>query len=209
MIVTSEVEAYLARLLPASSEVLAEMEAQARQRDIPIVGPVVARLFRLLAQTAGARRVFELGSAIGYSTLWWAEAVGPQGEVYYTDNSRANAEEAAGYFRRAGCAERIRILTGEALALLQATPGEFDIVFLDLNKEQYSAALDAAVPRLRSGGLLVADNVLWRGEAAQATPPEGAARHMAEFNRKLYGDARLEPVILPLRDGVAVARRMA
>jgi predicted O-methyltransferase YrrM len=209
LILTSEVEAYLARLLPASHEVLAEMEAQARRRDIPIVGPVVARLFRLLAQVAGARRVFELGSAIGYSTLWWAEAVGPQGEVFYTDNSRANAEEAAAYFRRAGCAERIRILTGEALAMLQATPGDFDIVFLDLNKEQYGAALDAAVPRLRRGGLLVADNVLWRGEAARTPPPEGAARHMAEFNRKLYADGRLEPVILPLRDGVAVARRAA
>lgn len=209
MIVTSEVEAYLERLPPASGAVLAAMEAEARQRDIPIVGPVVARLFRLLAQVAGARRVFELGSAIGYSTLWWAEAVGAQGEVFYTDNSAANAAEAAGYFQKAGCADRIRILTGEALALFQATPGEFDIVFLDLNKEQYSAALDAAVPRLRAGGLLVADNVLWRGEAAQVTPPAGAARHMAEFNRKLYADRRLEPVIVPLRDGVAVARRVA
>lgn len=207
MIVSPEVEAYLERLLPASGTVLEEMEAQAKKRAIPIVGPVVARLFRLLAQVSGARRVFELGSAIGYSTLWWAEAVGPAGEVFYTDNSPANAAEAEGYFQRAGCAQRIHILMGEALAQFAATEGEFDIVFLDLNKEQYVSALAAAVPRLRRGGLLVADNVLWRGEAALANPPAGAAQAMAEFNRKLYADVRLEPAIVPLRDGVAVARR--
>ena len=125
--------------------------------------------------------------------------------MFYTDSSADNAREAAGYCRRAGVGERVRILQGEALALFDATPGEFDIVFLDLNKDQYAEALRRAVPRIRPGGLLVADNVLWRGLVAlPPQTPETAA--MAEFNRQLYADPRLEPVILPLRDGVAVAR---
>ncbi len=205
MITDQDVENYLYAILPPSGPVLEEMERQAAARKIPIVGPAVARVFRLLAELCGAKRVFELGSAIGYSTLWWAQAVGAGGEVFYTDSSADNAREAAGYFRRAGVEARVRILQGEALAMFDATPGEFDIVFLDLNKDQYAAALRRAVGRIRPGGLLVADNVLWRGLVAHpAETPETAA--MAEFNRLLYADKRLEPVILPLRDGVAVAR---
>lgn len=207
MITDPEVEAYLYAMLPSSGPVLAEMERVARERDIPIVGPAVARVFKLLAGIAGAKRVFELGSAIGYSTLWWAEAVGEGGEVFYTDSSSANAAEAAAYFRQAGLQHRIQVLQGEALALLQSTPGEFDIVFCDLNKEQYPEALQAAVPRLKPGGLLIADNVLWSGRVAR---PDGSPQTdgILEFNRMLYADARLEPVILPLRDGIAVARRL-
>jgi len=206
MITAPEVEAYLYGLLPPSTPVLREMEEQARQRNIPIVGPAVARLFRLLAATAGARRVFELGSAIGYSTIWWAEAVGPEGEVFYTDSSPANCAEAAAYVQRAGVQSRVRLLEGEALAMLARTAGDFDIIFCDLDKVQYPEAFRQAVPRLRSGGLLVADNVLWSGKVASPPQdPETAA--ILDFNRALYADARLEPVILPLRDGVAVARK--
>lgn len=207
MITDPEVEAYLYAMLPSSGPVLAEMESVAKARSIPIVGPAVARVFRLLAELVSAKRVFELGSAIGYSTLWWAEAVGEGGQVYYTDSSRANAGEAAGYFHRAGLQQRIHVLEGEALAMLRATPGDFDIIFCDLNKDQYPAALHAAVPRIKPGGLLIADNVLWSGRVAR---PDGSPETDAilEFNRRLYADPRLEPVILPLRDGVAVARRL-
>lgn len=208
MILAPEVEAYLYRLLPPSGAVLEEMEAQAKKRDIPIVGPLVARSFRLIATLAGARRVFELGSAIGYSTLWWAEAVGEGGEVFYTDSSADNVAEAQGYFKRAGLEGRIRVLPGEALASLAATRGEFDIIFCDLDKPQYPEAFRQAVPRLRKGGLLVADNVLWSGKVTAAAGDE-ATRAIQEFNRMLYSDTRLEPVILPLRDGVAVARKQS
>ncbi|HWG37533.1 MAG TPA: O-methyltransferase [Terriglobales bacterium] len=206
MIVAPEVEAYVYGLLPPSGPVLLEMEEQARLRKIPIVGPAVARVFHLLATLTGARRIFELGSAIGYSTIWWADAVGPQGEVFYTDSSPANCAEAAGYFLRAGVQKRVHVLEGEALNMLARTSGDLDIIFCDLDKIQYPEALRQAVPRLRSGGLLVADNVLWSGKvAAPPQDPETAA--ILDFNRALYGDARLEPVILPLRDGVAVARK--
>lgn len=205
MITDPAVETYLYDVLPASAPVLAEMEEQARRRDIPIVGPAVARVFRLLARLAGARRVFELGSAIGYSTLWWAEAVGEGGEVFFTDSSPDNAREAEGYFKRAGLEARVRVCQGDALAMLAATPGEFDIVFCDLDKTQYPEAARQAIPRIKPGGLLVADNVLRRGLVAH---PDGSTETAAilEFNRMIYADPRLEPVILPLRDGIAICR---
>ncbi len=205
MITNPEIDDYLLRILPARSPLLAEMEQQAQERNIPIVGPAVARLFRLLTQLAGARRVFELGSAIGYSTLWWAEAVGAGGEVYYTDSSPANAAEAAAYFRRAGLGERIHIRQGDALQMLAEAPGQFDIIFCDIGKEDYPEALRQSIPRIRPGGLYIADNVLRRGEVARP-PSSRETAAIVECNRLLYSDPRLYPVLLPLRDGVAVAR---
>ncbi|TAN21884.1 MAG: O-methyltransferase [Acidobacteria bacterium] len=208
MIVNPPVEDYLYGLLPPSPPVLAEMESQAKQRSLPIIGPMVARCLALLTRLVGAKRVFELGSNIGYSTLWWASAVGEGGEVFYTDLSSDLAAEARGYFERAGLADRIRTCVGDALQSLASTPGELDIIFIDHDKPQYPAALRQALPRLRTGGLLVADNVLWRGQVAEPATDE-ETRAIIEFNRLLYADPRLEPVILPLRDGVAVARKRA
>ena len=99
------VEDYLYSLLPPRDEVLTEIEAEAAKRDIPIVGPAVGRILHQLALMIGAKNVFELGSAIGYSTIWWARAVGEGGRVIYTDGDRKKAEEARGYFDRAGVIE--------------------------------------------------------------------------------------------------------
>lgn len=200
------IEQYLFALLPARDAVLTEMERQAAERDIPIVGPVVARLLYQLASLHGARRVFEFGSAIGYSTLWWAHAVGDRGEVFYTDNNPERAAEAAGYFRQAGLEDRIRQMVGDANASFDATEGSFDIIFIDHGKLDYLPALRKALPRLRPGGLLVADNVLWKGKvAAPDDSPE--TRAMIEFNRVIYSEPQLFPVILPLRDGLAICRK--
>src|SRR5437870_5490052 len=113
--ITSEpVEDYLYSLLPARDEGVAEIEGAAAKHKIPIVGPAVARVLYQLALITGARHVFEMGSAIGYSTIWWARAVGQGGRVIYTDGDRKNANEARGYFQRAGVAERITIKVGDA-----------------------------------------------------------------------------------------------
>jgi len=204
-ITTEPVENYLYSVLPARDEVLSAMEAEATKRDIPIVGPAVGRLLYQLAIVSGAKTVFELGSAIGYSTIWWARAVGEGGRVIYTDGDRKNADEARGYFERAGVADRVTIKVGDALELLSEHKPEFDVIFCDIDKEDYPRALRLAMPRLRRGGLLVADNVLWSGRVAEPNPSEASTKAIVEFNRLLYASPDLFPTILPIRDGLAVA----
>ena len=206
-LVAPELDRYVADLLPSRDAVIAEMEEQARARDIPIVGPAVGTLLSVLAQSVGARRVFELGSAIGYSTAFFARAVGPDGRVFYTDGDEKNAREAKGYLDRLGLAGRVEIRVGEAVALLRATPGEFDVVFIDIDKDGYPEALEAAAPRVRAGGLLLADNVLWSGRVVEAGERGASTEGIREFNRRLCARREFESVIVPLRDGVAVARK--
>ncbi len=204
-ITAGPIDDYLYSLLPPRDPVLAEMEAAAAARNIPIVGPAVARVLQQLAMTIQARTVFELGSAIGYSTIWWARAVGENGRVFYTDGDRAKAAEARGYFQRAGVADRITILTGDALELLSEYKDEFDIIFNDVDKEDYPKVLRAAPARLRRGGLFITDNVLWSGRVTENNATQESTRAIQEFNRQLYNSPDFFTTILPLRDGVAVA----
>jgi len=204
--ITSEpVENYLYSLLPARDEVLVEMEIAAARRDIPIVGPAVGRILHQLALMTDSKNVFEMGSAIGYSTIWWARAVGKGGRVFYTDGDRKNADEARGYFQRADVADRISVHVGDALELLSEQKQQFDIIFCDLDKEDYPRALRLALPKLRKGGLFVADNVLWSGKVAQEDAGEASTKAIQELNRLLYTSGELFTTILPIRDGLAVA----
>jgi caffeoyl-CoA O-methyltransferase len=203
--ITAEpVEDYLYSMLPQRDEVLAEMEAEAARRKIPIVGPAVARILHQMALMIGAKTVFEMGSAIGYSTIWWARAVGQGGLVFYTDGDRKNAKEARGYFERAGVASRINITTGDALELLSEHKQEFDVIFNDVDKEDYPRVFRLALSRLRKGGLFVTDNVLWSGKVAQKNPDK-TTKAILEFNQLLYSSPDLFTTILPIRDGIAVA----
>jgi predicted O-methyltransferase YrrM len=182
------------------------MENYAAQHDVPIVGPACARVIFQLAQLIRARRVFEVGSAIGYSTLWLARAVGPGGMVYYTDNDPGNAHHAEASFRRAGVAKRVRIMVGDALASLKSTKGKFDLIFNDVDKAAYPEVFRLAVPRLRKGGLLITDNVLLSGHVANPSGESDArTRAVQEFNRLIYKSPRLYTTLLPLRDGLAVS----
>ena len=196
---------YLYALLPTRDAVVAEMEAQAIEHRIPIVGPAVARILYQLATIAQAKTVFELGSAIGYSTVWWARAVGEGGRVIYTDSDQKNADQARRYFDRAGVSKQIEIKTGDALELLSEEKGQFDIIFNDVDKDDYPRVLKLALPRLRKGGLFVTDNVLWSGKVTQENPTESSTKAIQEFNKLLYHSQELFTTILPIRDGVAVA----
>jgi caffeoyl-CoA O-methyltransferase len=205
-ILNTKVEEYLADLLPKRDEVISEMERYAKKHDVPIIGPVVARMIYLVAQISGAKRIFEMGSAIGYSTIWLARAAGPEAEVYYTDGDPANAARARGYFKRAGVENSIQIMTGDAVNLIDQVPGEFDLIFIDVDKHQYPEALRKAVPRLRSGGLLLTDNVLWSGKVSRKST-DTRTRAIQQFNKLIYSSSELFPTIIPLRDGVAVCRK--
>ena len=198
------VDDYMYSMLPKREDVLVEMEDYASKHEIPIVGPAVARVLQQLAMAINARSVFELGSAIGYSTIWWAQAVGDKGKVIYTDGDSKNAERARGYFTRAGVTDRILIHTGDALEFLSEQKQEFDIIFNDVDKDDYPRVLRLVAPRLRKGGLFITDNVLWSGHVADKNP-DATTKAILEFNRKLYDSKEFYTTILPIRDGLAVA----
>jgi predicted O-methyltransferase YrrM len=206
-ILDKKIEAYLNGLLPKRDPVLADLERYARRHDVPIIEAACGRLLYLLTQIAGVKRIFEMGSAIGYSTLWFARAAGEGAEVFYTDGDPANAERARKNFERARVADRVRILVGNALELIDTVPGEFDLIFVDVDKHQYPSALEKSLPRLRRGGLLVADNALWSGLVA-GRAKDINTRSIQAFNDRMYGVKELFPVIVPLRDGVAVCRKL-
>ncbi len=204
---TGPVDDYLYSMLPKRDPVLEEMEEYASKHNVPIVGPAVARVLQQLALMINAKTVFELGSAIGYSTIWWAQAVGEKGRVIYTDGDAKNAERARGYFDRAGVSNRITLHTGDALEVLSEQKQEFDIIFNDVDKEDYPRVLRMVSPRLRKGGLFITDNVLWSGRVAEKNPKQAQTKAILEFNRALYNSSDFFTTILPIRDGLAVAWR--
>jgi len=207
--ILDDVEEYLYKLLPGRDAVVAEMEDYAAQNRIPIIGPAVARMLALFVQVSGAKRIFEMGSAIGYSTIWLARAAGPKAKVIYTDGDPEKARRAKEYFRRAGVAKRIDVRVGDALELMKKAPGKFDLIFNDVDKHQYPDALRVALPKLQRGGLFITDNTIWSGKAARPAAPEDRdTQGVQEFNRLVYAAKELYPVLIPLRDGVTVCQKL-
>lgn len=204
----AHVEKYIYGILPKRDAVLAEMESYAKKNKVPIVGPAVGRMLALLVELTSAKRIFELGSAIGYSTLWMARAAGPDAEIHYTDGSAENNNRAKQYLLRAGVADRVHLHLGDALTHLDATPGEFDIIFNDVDKEGYPEVFRKAVGRVRSGGLFITDNTLWSGRVARkAKASDRNTRAIQQFNKMCYASKDLFPVLVPLRDGVLICRK--
>lgn len=205
-----DIEAYLHDLHPSPHPVLVEMEERAAKDGFPIIGPLVGRLCALQARLLGARRVLELGSGYGYSTAWFADAVGPEGTVVHTDLDADNSADARAYLERMGLADRVRFEVGDALEtadrLAQQDEGPWDIVFVDIDKQDYPQALAWARRHLRPGGLLIVDNVLWQGRVLDPDDDpmtEGVVR----FTQDLQEADDLEPLVVPLRDGVLLARK--
>jgi predicted O-methyltransferase YrrM len=207
-IVDPRIEDYLRGLYDDGDPVRLEMEALGRERQFPIVGPLVGRKLYVLARAIGARRVFELGSGYGYSALHFARALGDGGEVHCTELSEDNVRLAEGFLRRAGVWERVRYHREEATAALRRIGGTWDVVYNDIDKDGYPAVVELAYERLRPGGLFITDNVLWDGRVLpggdDGTP---ATAGVKEFTRRLLAHDGFVTAIDPTRDGVAVALR--
>ncbi len=202
-ITVPEVEEYIYDMLPPRDEVLKEMEEDAGKNDVAIVGPAVARILYQLAVVSHTKTVFEMGSAIGYSTIWWARAVGEGGRVIYTDGDPKRADKARRYFERAGVANRITVRVGDALEILSEEKGTYDLIFNDVDKTDYPRVFKLALPRVKSGGLFITDNVLWSGKLRKPNP-DAETKAILEFNRLISESKDLFTTILPIRDGVAV-----
>jgi len=208
------VEDYIRGLLARHDEpVLLEMEAEAKERGFPIVGRMVGVVLEILARGIGARRVFELGSGFGYSAYWFARAAGPDGDVHLTDGDPDNDQKAMDYLRRAGLDKPIRFHVGDAVTSLNATEGQFDIVYCDIDKHGYPVAWRAARDRIRVGGLYICDNTLWSGRVTEGYAEEDQRPEWTsaidEMNRAVAADADYLATILPIRDGVLAALRLS
>ncbi len=207
-IVPDAVEQYLAGLNRASDGVLADIAAAGGKRDLPLIDAEVGALLRVLAIGIGARKILEIGTAIGYSGIWLAGALQPGGMLMTMEMDPARAEEARANFARAGLADRVSVMVGDADRLVAKVAGPFDLIFQDGDKKLYSPMLDRLVERLRPGGLLVTDNVLWSGRVVPGfgvPASDESTQAIAEYNERLASHAKLLTAVVPLRDGVSIS----
>jgi len=212
-IVPDAVERYLATLNRAPDAILIEMAEEGARRDLPLIDAEVGALLRVQAAAIGARRILEIGTAIGYSGIWLARALPPGGMLITMELDAARADEARKNFARAGVADRVTVMAGDASRMLHKVAGPFDLIFQDGNKQLYVPLLDTLIERLRAGGLLITDNVLWDGEVVpnflprpERTPEDTAA--IAAYNEALASENRLLTSWLPLRDGVTISVKL-
>jgi caffeoyl-CoA O-methyltransferase len=207
-ILKPEINEYLHNVTPERDRVLQEMEEYAQENNFPIIGPLVGRFLFLQARAIRAKRILELGSGFGYSAYWFAKAIEDDGKIYCTDSNPQNAERAKEYFRRGKVFNKIEYLVaGNALNVIDTVEGEFDIIFNDVSKREYPKVFRKAIPRLRKGGLLISDNVLWSGRILN-TQPDANTAGILTYNRLVYSSRQLFTTIIPLRDGVAVSIKL-
>ena len=207
MIIDPQIEAYVDALWAPPDPVLAAMEALAERRRFPIVGRHTGALLGLLTRCLGAHRVLELGSGYGYSALWFARALPQDGKVICCDRSADNRDLAMGYFKAAGIEARVEFKVGNCLDIAREQAPGFDIVFNDIDKEDYPVSIDVAVALLRTGGLFITDNTLWRGKVAEKGRGDSITEAVRSFNRLVFARPDLESIIFPIRDGVTVCRK--
>jgi len=208
MIVDPTIEAYLHDVQPAPDAVLREMETVGDERGFPIIGPLVGRLCEQMARAIGAAKVFEMGSGFGYSTVWFARAVGSGGRVVHTDGDPKRSNEAKEWLKKAKLADRVEFQVGDARELLEQANGPFDVVFIDIDKEQYPDAFLLAREKVRVGGLILTDNTLWDGKVANKRVHDKATKGVREYTQLAMEEPGFLTTILPLRDGVAVSLRL-
>jgi len=207
-IVDPRLDDYMTKLTPERHPVLQEMEEYAAEHDFPIIGPLVGRFLAQLVHLTGAKRVFEMGSGYGYSAIWFSRAMPDDGVVECTDTDEENMLRARDYTQRAGVAEKIMWYQGDALESMDAVLGPYDIILCDVNKSQYPRALEIAWPKLRQGGIMITDNVLWSGRIVEQEQPDASTSGILDFNRKSYQLSDALCSIMPIRDGLMLAVKM-
>lgn len=206
-ILDPQIDRYLSDLLPARDPVLLEMEKLAEERNFPIVGPLVGRLCFQLAKMISAARIFEMGSGFGYSAYWMALALPAGGKIICTEKSNENIQLAQDFFNHGGLADKVEFRKGNAVDIIQKLDGQFDLIMNDINKEDYPKSLDLILPRLRTGGVLITDNLIWHGRVVQPDPDAGT-RGVQTYTRMIVEHPNLWTTVIPLRDGVGVSLKL-
>jgi predicted O-methyltransferase YrrM len=206
--IDTHVADYIDALANRGGAPLAAVEDAGLRDDWPIVGAAEGSFLHILAKSLGARRILELGTAIGYSGTWFARALPPDGQLLTVEADAETAKIAEANLAKTGVQDRVTVLVGPAQEVLEDLDGPFDLIFVDINKEGYPDVLEPCIRRLRVGGLLVTDNVLWHGAVADPKDRSEETAAIRRYNRRLAKDPRMLVSILPLRDGVSVALKI-
>lgn len=202
-ILEPDVDAYVQQLAHRDDPLLDRMESWCVDNDFPLIGRQSGRWLELLTRAIGGKRVFEFGSGFGYSAYFFARAVGPEGVVIATDTSERHRDVHQAFFAGHDLAERIDLRIGRAQDLFRQTVGDFDVVLFDVDKADYIECLELSLPRLRTGGLVLADNTLWGGRTAH-TAEDDSTRALQKFNEVFSNHPDLTSLILPTGDGLGV-----
>src|SRR5688572_23216249 len=202
-----KVQEYLTSLVPPREPELQKMEEYAEENKFPIIGPVCGYYCYQLARMIGAKSVFELGSGYGYSTAWFAKAVKENGGgvVHHTVWDEKLSKQAAGHLSKLGSADVVKFHMAEAVETLRQTEGPFDIIFNDIDKDAYPDSLPIIKEKLRSGGLLIIDNMLWHGQTLDPNDHENSTEAIRRFTRDITTDPAWIVSLAPMRDGMIVA----
>jgi predicted O-methyltransferase YrrM len=194
---------YLEGIHPPMGPVLEEMLKTGRAEGVPIVQAATGRLLRVLVTAMAPQRVVEIGTAIGFSTLWMATALPSGGRIDTIDPDRSRTDRARRYWLRAGVTDRVRVINEPALRVLPRLAGGIEFAFIDAIKTEYSAYLDALLPKMAPGGMITVDNVLWSGRIAAGEHDENTDALRA-FNEKFLRHDQLDATIVPVGDGVGI-----
>jgi predicted O-methyltransferase YrrM len=204
-IIQLEQAQYLDRLLPASDDLLSEMEAYAAEHRVPIADREVALFIEITARAVTAKRALECGMAIGYSVIHLLRGMGDGGRVITIDPSENMIAAAEGYYSRAGVRDRVDVHKGYALEVIPTLNETFDLLFLDAVKEEYRGYLDLALPKLRTGGVVICDNLLWGGQVAgeiRGDDQKASTEALREFNKYFVNHPELRAEVLAVGDGL-------
>jgi predicted O-methyltransferase YrrM len=207
-ILKTEQADYLDKLLPPSDDLLGEMESYAAEHSVPIADREVAVFLEITARAIHAKRALECGMAIGYSVIHLLRGMGDEGRVVTIDPSDEMIGRASDYLGRAGLRERVQIEKGFALEVIPRLNETFDLLFIDAVKQEYRGYLDLALPKLRSGGVIICDNLLWGGQVAgqiRSDDQKASTDALREFNRYFVNHSELRAEVLPLGDGLGYA----
>lgn len=207
LIVPDAIERYLANLNRAPDALLEEISRKGAERNLPLVDAEVGALLRVLATALSARRILEIGTAVGYSGIWMAAALPPDGMLMTMEMDPVRGREAQENFKAAGLASRVSVIMGDAQRMIAKVAGPFDLIFQDGDKKLYVPMLDRLVALLRPGGLLVTDNVLWGGKVVEALAEreDDDTRAIGEYNERVASHPALLTAVVPLRDGVSIS----
>lgn len=208
--ISAQVREYLDSLVPPRPPEMQAMEAYAREVRFPIIGPASGYFCYQVARMIGARRVFELGSGYGYSTAWFARAVRENGggEVHHVVWSEELSQKARGYLGALGYGDIIRYRVSEAVQALRETPGPFDLIFNDIDKHAYPDSLPVIAEKIRPGGVLLIDNMLWHGAIFDENDQSADTCGVREFTWRITNDPGWIASLVPIRDGLIVAYRV-